>query len=347
MFYTEWLRVRNCLRITVIILAIAFLIAVCVRIAAAVAMHQAYGWIDTEEHKPGVHVSTVREADGTLRTTVDDRRDDVHIVIDDHGWYGKSITATGRGVNSDNGGVQIGSLGVQSRGHGANGEVIINTNIGIPAEVLLFFSAWVGLIVGTVLCGPMAKENANHLEIAWTKPISREQLALGMMGVDAVGILLSMAMTTACMLLSTALFEFPTVTVSSHTLPVLALCVVVPLAWYALLTVASTSLKRGRGAVIGLGWFAALVTPGIALGLSAVDLQPFHAIGIALGYLTMLNPIAYMHVNLGNVGDSDFRSAGYNFGILSSGPGVRAAAAALLCIVYTAFSLIQWRRLEA
>ena len=347
MFYTEWLRVRNCLRVTAIILAIFFVIAVFLRVWAAVEMHQAYAWIDREEHKPGVHISTANLPDGSVRTTIDDRRDDVHIVIDNHGWRGESITATGSGVSSDNGNVQFGSIGVHSRHANGQSQVDINTNVGIPAEVLLFFGAWVALIVGTVLSGPLAKENANHLEIAWTKPISRERLALGMMGVDAVGMLLAMALTIAFMLLSTALFELPVVIVHASTLPILALCVLVPFAWYALLTVASASLKRGRGAVIGLGWVAALLLPGIALGMSAIDIQPFHAIGVLLGYLTMLDPIVYIHVNLGDTGDANMGVAGYTFGILSRGPAVRDIALAALCIGYTALSLAQWRRLEA
>ncbi len=347
MFYVEWLRVRNCLRILGIILACCFLIAVVFRIVAAIEMNTYYAWIAHEEHKPGAHVVTTHLADGTTRTTIDDRADDVHIVIDDHGWLRKNITITGNGIeNSGDSNVQIGTLGIHSlHGSSSGHSVQIDTNVGIPADVLLFFASWAAVIVGTVLAGPLAKENGNHLEISWTKPISRERLALGLFGVDAIGMLASMAMTILCMLLCIALFQLPIITASAQTPAILVLCVLVPFAWYDLLTVCSASLKRGRGAVLGLGWFVALVLPGVALGMSAIDVQPFHAIGVVLGYLTMLDPLAYMHANLGDAGTSGV--VGYSFGLLSAGPAIRDVALAVLCIVYCTLSLVQWRRLEA
>jgi hypothetical protein len=350
MFYTEWLRVRNCLRVVGIILACFFVLAVGMRIWVAVEMHQYNSWIDREAHKHGAHVSVVRLADGSTQTTIDDRIDDVHIVTVDHGWLGRSVTVTGSGVSADNANVQVGTLGVQSTEHGRHGsEVNINTNLAIPAEVLLFIASWVAVIVGSILAGPLAKENVDHLEVSWTKPIGRERLALGLFGVDAAGMLLTMAMTIVCMLLCTALFQLPRIAVSDRTPAILVLCVLLPLAWYSLLTVCSASLKRGRSAVIGLGWFAALVLPGIALGIARIDAQPFHAIGVGLEYLMLLNPLTYMRIGIIDVsgGLAGASSVGYNFGFLTAGPVVRDIALAVLCAVYTALSLIQWRRLEA
>lgn len=350
MFYTEWLRVRNCLRVTGIILACFFVLAVGLRIWVAVEMHQYNAWIDREAHKRGAHVSVVRLADGSTQTTIDDRLDDVHIVTIDHGWLGKSVTMTGSGVSADNASIQVGTLGVQSTEHGRNGsEVNIDTNVAIPAEILLFFAAWVAVIVGSVLAGPLAKENVNHLEVSWTKPIGRERLALGLFAVDAAGMLLAMAMTIVCMLLCTALFQLPRISVSERTPAILVLCILWPFAWYSLLTVCSASLKRGRGAVIGLGWFAALVLPGIAVTIASIDAQPFHAIGVGLEYLMLLNPLTYMRLSGVDVtgGLSANTSLGYDVGFLTAGPVVRDVALAVLCVVYTVLSLIQWRRLEA
>ena len=48
----------------------------------------------------------------------------------------------------------------------------------IPVGVLFAIAEGFALITATMLGGALAKENDGHLEIAWTKPVSRERLAL-------------------------------------------------------------------------------------------------------------------------------------------------------------------------
>lgn len=348
MFYVEWLRVRNCLRGFAIVLGVLLLIACIVRIALGAEIARTESWVVSESNKPGARVTHVRQSDGSERTTIDDPSDGTHIVIIDRGWNGKSITISGPGVqSSDTHGVQIGSLGVhtvRSTVHG--GTVNVETDLPVPWRDLFALAAFVGLVIGTILAGPLAKENTNHLELTWTKPISRSALALGLFGVDAVGILAAMAMTVIFAILCTALFEAPHLIADSTTLAVLALCVFDTFAWYALLTAASASLKRGLGAVLGLGWLAALILPGIAFGLVQADMPLFHVAGLVLSYIVLLDPIPYVHLSSGAVNDVT-PQYGYMLGLLSSGPGVRALILLVLTVIYSALSLVQWRRLEA
>ncbi len=347
MFYVEWLRVRNCLRVLAIVLGVCFALVVVLRISVGSPASQ-YNWIFQEAGKPGVHITQQQQSDGALRTTIDDTVKGDHIVIVDRGWQGKEITITGRGVSTDQNNVQIGSLGVHGQ-HLAGGSdmVQINTDEPVAARILLVIAAVIALIVGTVLSTPLAKENGDHLEVVWTKPVSRTGMALGMFAVDALGIIAAMALAIVFAIAATALFEVPRLVFDAATLPVLALSVVMPLAWYALLTAASASMKRGRGAVLGLGWFAALVVPSLAVGLSAAPIPLFHAIGAVFNVVTLFDPIAYMHLSANSGPGNAEPSIGFAFGVLSSPPIVRAGVLLLLLIVYSVLSLLQWRRLEA
>lgn len=265
MFYVEWLRVRNCLRILAIVLAALFVVAVIARIAVGMSPH--------------VQIQSGDEA--------------------------------------------------------------------ITARALLAFAAFVAVIIATVLAAPLAKENSNHLEVVWTKPVSRTVMALGMFGVDTIGILISMVFAVIFIIAAGSLFVRPHIVIDQPTLPVLALCVLAPIAWYDLLTAASASMKRGYGAVLGLGWFLALIVPGLAIGLTQVESPIFHLLGVVLSVLTFLDPIAYMHLSTDLSPGNGQPSVGFMFGIFSAPAGVRAAILLVLSILYSTLALLQWRRLEA
>ncbi|MGH7737198.1 MAG: hypothetical protein ACREMP_04950 [Candidatus Tyrphobacter sp.] len=350
MFYVEWLRVRNCLRVLAIVFGIIFLLGVIARIAFGLENEQIGAQIQHEMHAPGARVSRTRLPDGSTRTTIYDPGDGDRIVVIDRGWNGKHITISGPDIETEsNAHVQVGSLGVHARPTTHGGVVTVDTDEALPLRVLFPFAAFVALIIGTVLCGPLAKENDGHLDVVWTKPASRERLAIGYFLVDAVGMLASMAMTMLLIVILTALFEFPRFVADAQTLPTLALSILLPFAWYGLLTMCSASIKKGgRGAVIGLAWVLAWILPPIALGLRYAQEPFFHAIGVGLSYLMLLDPIVYMHLsaNFGPGGVTQ-GAVGDMFGPLSAPALTRAAVLLFLTIVYSVISLIQWRRLEA
>ncbi len=349
MYYVEWLRVRKVLLVLAIILGVFFLFAMIARIAVSAEIGRTQTWIVNESNKPGTRIAHERLADGAMQTTIDVPSDHDHIVIVDNGWKGKTVTVSGEGVQTDQThNVQIGSIGVHSiRSSPHGGTVVVDTDEPMSIRTLFAVAALVAFIIATTLSGPLAKENTNHLEVVWTKPLSRERMALGMFGVDAIGMLASMALTIVFLVVCTALFELPRFVVDAQTWPVLALCVLAPFAWYALLTAVSASLKRGWGAVIGLGWLAALILPGIAFGLASAEMPLFHYLGVVLSWLMLLNPITYIHLSGSTApGDAD-PAFGYMYGFLGSSATVRAAMLLGLVILYSALSLFQWRRLEA
>lgn len=349
MFYVEWLRVRNCLRILAIVFAVLFVFAIFGRVAAGVANEHVYRQIDHDMNARGAVVTKTQLSDGSMRTTIYDPSNGDHIVIVDRGWNGKEISISGPDIESHGSeNVQIGSVGVHTiRSTQGGGTINISTDEPVSVRVLFLIAACVALVVGTILSGPLAKENGNHLEIAWTKPVSRERLAIGSFLVDVVGMIAAMVMTFVFLIVTTALFQLPRLAIDSQTWPVLALVILMPVAWYALLTALSASLKRGLGAVLGLTWLAALILPGLTLGLSQVENPLFHFIGLVLSYLTVLDPVVYLHLSSSSSPADVTPAYGYMSGVLSSPPLARAGICLALAVFYSALSLVQWRRLEA
>lgn len=350
MFYVEWLRVRNALRCVAICFAILFVLIALVRIGMGSYAMQQYGWVDREMTKPGVHVTKQRLADGSTSITIDDPKNGDHIVVVDRGWMGREITISGRDITADrNVHVQVGSVAVRahpelSGDRGAS--VQINTDEPVPAMILLAIASFVGLIVATMLGAPLAKENTNHLEIAWTKPIGRWALAMGTFGVDIAGIVGAMLLACLFAIAATALFEMPRIGIDSQTTGTALLCILSPIAWYALLTAATASMRRAYGPVLGLAWFAALVAPALA-ALSRTDVTMLRIVGYGFGVLTLLDPVAYLHFSQSSASGNAEPVAGYVFGLLSAPAIVRALVLFILALAYSAIALLQWRRLEA
>ncbi|HEX5273996.1 MAG TPA: hypothetical protein VFW34_01830 [Candidatus Rubrimentiphilum sp.] len=212
----------------------------------------------------------------------------------------------------------------------------------IPVAVLFAIAEVIGLVTATLLGGVLAKENDGHLEIAWTKPVSRDRLAAATMGVDIVTILLSQFATVLLVLVICAMFVWPSFYSDAATLPSIAITLLGPIAWYACLTAFSASLKRGLGMVVGLGWLAALVVPAVAEGTARSSSDFGRAIHWVFQPIAYIDPIEYVHLSFhGSGGMSAMQNA-------PLGPlGVSAGILIVLIIVYLALSVLQWRRVEA
>ena len=177
----------------------------------------------------------------------------------------------------------------------------------------------------TVLGLNLAAENDGHLELAWTKPVSREAYALGLFGVDVLAIAVCIALTAGCgafvadVCLGHQAFDFPD---GAGAISALAFCGF-PLCIYAWITALSASLKRNRGTVAGLFW--PLMIAIAALGV--VRIPAVHAVAVTLN---ALNPLAIFISGSGNPPPS---LTTYLSGW---------AVAALLLVA----AIVQWRRLE-
>lgn len=351
MFYVEWLRARICLRILAIIFGIAFAIAIVVRLFMPTNLHdmQSSRWVNMQMNESGVHTRTTHLSDGSLRTTIIDPDGD-RVVVTDHGYRGQHVTVSGPNVNVDQtGNIRIASVGVQARSgtNGTNGSVVVDTDEPIALADLLYFPCLVGLIIATIIGGVLAKENRNHLEIAWTRPVSRDVMALGMFGVDAIALIISMALALLLEILGIALFELPRFDLAGS-LGTAAVVLLAVFAWYGLLTAASASL-RGSGGIKALAWVAGIFVPAISAA-ALVPILIFRIIGDTAGILTVLDPLAYLHhtdnPTIGFTGN-DLPSSIIGMNVVAGPLDVRALLLLALTVLYVALAVYQWRRLEA
>ena len=199
------------------------------------------------------------------------------------------------------------------------------SGLGVSIDMLLSAAAAFVGGLATVLGLNLAAENDGHLELAWTKPVSREAYALGIFAVDITAIAVCIALTVAFAVLVIDIdagHQAITFVDPLALLRAIAYCGF-PLCVYAWITALSASLKGNRGAVAGFFWPA---MAAIAL-LTVVPIASVHAVASALN---LFNPIAL-------------------FSSSSSRPEVAPATylwgwgvAALLL----AAALAQWRRLE-
>jgi hypothetical protein len=208
----------------------------------------------------------------------------------------------------------------------------------IPIGVFFLATLPFGWIISTLLGCALAKENEGHLELAWTKPVSREGYALGAMFVDVGAIVLTTAAAAVVYAAALLLFFRPSFSIESHTWSQIALAFLEPVAWYALLTAFSASIKRGMGMVVGFGWFAAMVIPSVAAALVRAPQGIAQAFFTVFHGLSYIDPLAYTMQASGH---------GVRSAALLPNFGGAAAAEALLAIGYLVFAVLQWRRIEA
>jgi hypothetical protein len=187
------------------------------------------------------------------------------------------------------------------------------------AEIATFGIA----ILATVMGLSLASENEGHLEVAWTKPISRERYALSIFGIDIV------AMIGAYIITIIALFTVMDVWVGHQaifaTRPLWqsAAMFLLPVYVYALIALGSASLKRSRGMISGLFW---PVTIGL-VGMGFIKIDSVQAIAHVIN---TVNPIVIFSTRHG----------------IETSPSAYGLALLLAAIALT-LAIAQWRRLEA
>lgn len=338
-WFVEYGRASRALKIALILLGILFAIAVILR----ASLHDRSNLQATIVNSPTAHVTKTTLANGDVRTVVDDPARQTHAVIVTTPSGAIDLDATQpKSAQADRHmDLVMGSSSIsQTNEHG-----MVHTRMRYRSEtprydlgVLFLMTIPMGLIVASMLGGVLSKENDGHLELAWTKPVSRERYALAAIGVDAAAIVLSQLLTIAVTLLATLMFFVPHFhyeqQVGWHILYSLA----GPLAWYAVITAASASLKRGPGMIIGLGWVVALIVPSVAgalhgaAGVNSVAAW-FYAIFNGLSYI---DPIAYLSFNGGRHGVTLMISVAQSSWALCA-----------LVVGYVALAVLQWRRVEA
>jgi hypothetical protein len=352
--YTEWLRVRGCLKWTAIVLVVGIGLVLFGRFTYLDVRPNAPGfsgiYIDDKELPEVEHSSRQTQmtlADGTKRTVIDNARLGIRLTIDDRGYWGKHVEIFERkapaGVHANV--MNLGDIhGQRIMLPGGSSVVKIDEGAALPEDFNYYavFAAFVAVVVATVLGAPFGRENDGHLEIALTKPISRVRLALETIGADLAGIVAAWVLTFVALVIGHTIFEAPNYAYGPTDTVTVVVGLLGAFAWYALLCAATASMKRNYGSMLGVAWPIALGLLGIAnadLGYSPLA-QIVHTAARALSWI---NPLFYLHF-----GPLFTSTAGSAVG--STAVAVLAGyipILAILLFIYAALAVWQWQRVEA
>ena len=343
MTYVEWLRVRNVLRVLAIVLGLLVVASLILRISFARYINDDAAFIQHVQTQHGSKVSSVVLADGTKRTIIDDPADRTRVTIDNLGYGGRHIVITEPRAkkNEKHDIVNVGSVKVIQSVKGDQTITIIDTNEAVPFYFYVAAASLVALVIATMLGAPFARDNDGHLEIALTRPASRIELAVRTMGVDAAGMLAGAVMTIVALILCQAMFEIPHFDFGGDLIEETVLGMLLPLTWYAMLVAATSSLKRGYGAVIGFAWPAAILVIAFAVipwGNSLLGTAVHNIFWV----VSRIDPLTYVSLSAHNQGDGNPPPS-----LVALGFAPRAAMESVLLLLYVALALVQWRRVEA
>lgn len=214
----------------------------------------------------------------------------------------------------------------------------------IPLPALFALAALVAAFYGTRYARTLSEENEEHLPIVWTRPRSRVQSALTIIGVDALGILATFAMYLILTAAFITTFQvWPYVTVPGDAWVQSVRYILEPFAVYALFMALTASMgKTGRGLAFWY-WLGMLAIGGFASASIIPD--PWHAI---FNYVNFINPLAYSsyHSQHGTetVNVMGGPSPTYVGGL---SPAMDAAALAILFVSGISVAIARWRNLEA
>lgn len=228
---------------------------------------------------------------------------------------------------------------LSSHGQAAHVDVNGRQTMSIPLSVLILVAGYCGAIIASMLGTSLNRENSGHLELAWTKPVSRAGYAAGIAVVDILAIVVAMAAALAAILAVLAAVGLTKFITGGGVAAAALLGLGVALSWYAVSQAASASLKSKGRAVSGFAWPVAFAL----IGLSFAPLQSFmHEAILALNFL---NPLAYLSTVA--VITSDHGASAASSAILPLTLPARIVGVYLLTAVGFGAALVQWRRLEA
>ena len=352
MYYVEFLRVFRALRVFAIILVVLFGVAATVRYTEGQRWSNFF--VDGMRYSSSATKTVVKLADGTEVTTI--RDDEKHRLVVQRrlpGLLNALIFEAPRGSRADLAATAAAyeqSHPWSARSDGKFQGIMMDDNTlpngvtvthyindrHITIDPFLVLAGFIAAIFASVIGGSLSKENDGHLELAWTKPVSRQVYAFTLFAIDAIGILTAGALMLLFIAATAAIyFGVPTFTVNTQTLGNLAMAALFPLAWYALGQACSASVKR-CGLIIGMLWVAGFA----AIALEGIDNAVLRAV---LRTINTVNPIAFYATENG-------RPTTLNGGSVNLFPATQTfdvIGLSLILIVAIVASLVQWRRLEA
>lgn len=332
MYYVELLRVMRTLRLVGYVLGAILLLSLVLRPFS----HNSFNDANTIG---GVDPSTVPahlNADGSTTRSFTGK-DGEHVTIVTHKDRTQTITvdeAAKAGSKAQTEHVQIGPVSVISVNRHRHHISTITNDLKIPLFILIQIAAGAAAIIATLFGLALSRENDGHLELAWTKPASRETYALTTVAMDALGIVATGLATLLTIVVVLAIYGGAQyIFLDERVLPTLIFALCFALSFYGLVLAATASMRRG-GLVLSLLWPAALILPGL------VSVQ-WMSLGTIARVLNTINPIAYFYAFSSSPQSTKF------FTLLPNGTALQILALAALFAAGVAFSLAQWRRLEA
>jgi hypothetical protein len=333
-YYVEYLRAVRALRVVAVVLGLLLVGALILRFSWHPWGPEDY--VSSIEHSPTAHVTRTVLPNGVTRTVIDDPKRGGHTVVERRAGSITSVGATSSDSPPDRARNREGVRAAGARPP-THRQVVnlsaVNSFFGVGS--LFSMTIPLGLLAATLLAGPLSKENNGHLELAWTKPVSRERYALSAVFVDVTAIALAQVATLVAIVLGALFWEVPRLSFESSAPAEIAFAVLVPMAWYACLTAFSASFKRGPGAVLGIGWVAAAVCPAIAAATQHSSTAVGHAVSMMFNAISWLDPVAYSWFGMTKAGAD------------GGGWAIPMSALAELVIGYIGLALLQWRRVEA
>lgn len=341
-YFVEYRRALRALRVAGIILGVLFVIAIIGRISSHT--HGIDAVLGNIENSPTAHVTHQTLSDGAQRTVVDDPAKDIHAIALIQGRHVHLEITEPAHAKEDTDNITAGGFTINETNNGGIDRTVINAERGIqiPLGIVFATSIIMGFIVASLLGGVLSKENDGHLELAWTKPISRENYALSAFVIDIATIVLAQILWVATALACMLLFFVPGVTFEPNAGYHIAIALLGCIAWYAALTGWSASIKRGPGIVIGLGWLFAMIVPGIAQALRGSTIPLISMIHAVLLGLSYLDPLAYVSLHITHASMS-----GTSIGALQLTLATSCIGLGSLIVFYLAVAVAQWRRVEA
>jgi hypothetical protein len=208
-----------------------------------------------------------------------------------------------------------------------------------------WIAALLTAIVGSILGSSLAVENCEHLELAWTKPISRTAYAAGLFLVDLICLAIVFVTTFVLAYVMVSLYVGGPIHIplDQDTAWKMARFMLFPVAWFGL-GQALTSGSSGKiaGLVTGLMWPAFEFLSVLAAPRTVHAVQPLGSVWhTILSVLNLANPIGYFPFWEFDDRSSALREA-FGYGLT-----IDTLALAAIAVLGVAIAMARWRRLEA
>ncbi len=205
----------------------------------------------------------------------------------------------------------------------------------VPLGLLFGLAGYAAVTIATVFASSLNKEN-DGANFVFTKPISRERLALQHMAIDAAGIL--SAFVIACVAIFgsfAALGLLDHIARDAQALWIAALGLGIGFMWYGIMQAVTASYRGKGGTLVAWSWAGFVILAGVS-GVTFLG-SAVHAL---VGALNFFNPIAYFTTLASSGGNVTVAS------VVGMSLEMRVAIAWCIALVTCALATRIWKNVE-